>query len=164
MQVLAGVLHGALPVAIKVLYSAGTAQLSRQFWSEAAILQGCRHTNIVQMYGVFSGLDDSICTHGAVGAMGRALTQGEKRLMVVMELLEGGTLQQHINQPEMRWNKRCALSAGSVHMCAQLCVFYTARFPSHQVNPLGMLQGRPCSAGCSAGAGLPPRRDGGGAL
>ena len=28
--------------------------------------------------------------------------------MVVMEHLEGGTLRQHIIQPGMRWNKRCA--------------------------------------------------------
>ena len=99
-------LHGTLPVAIKVLFSISDAHLTRQFWREAAILQGCRHTNIVQIYGVFSGIDDSILAHGVVGETGRTLTPGEKQLMVVMELLEGGTLRERINQPEMRWNKR----------------------------------------------------------
>ena len=110
LQVFAGLLHGTQPVAIKVLYSAGDAHLTHQFWREAAILQRCRHPNIVQIYGVFSGLDESICANGAGGEMRLLLTPGSRRLMVVMELLEGGSLLQLMSRPDMRWNQRCVVS------------------------------------------------------
>ena len=143
-------------MAIKVLYSAGDAHLTRQFWREAAILQRCRHPNIVQLYGLFSGQDDSICTNGAAGEMRLALTPGSRRLMVVMELLEGGSLRQHMWQPYMRWNQRCATFSKvlDASVCAPVClVFLFACTTTCQT--CWLLQGWPRCAGCGTGADIP---------
>ena len=108
LQVFAGTLQGALPVAIKVMRMASDTRLRRRFWREVAILQRCLHANIVQIIGVYSGVDDSICGRGAAAAAETdwSPTPGDRRLMVVMEWIEGGTLREHISQPDMRWWQR----------------------------------------------------------
>ena len=98
-QVFAGTLFGTQPVAIKVLHSVSNVVLKRQFWQEVAILQRCRHPNIVQMLGVYSGPADPSSSNPS----------SDLQLMVVIELMEGGTLREHITRSDMRWSERYAI-------------------------------------------------------
>ena len=123
-QVYAGTLHGALPVAIKVMDPAWLRVRPETFWREAMVLQQCRHPSIVELLGLYNG-----------GAVQKQEEEGEPQqpeeeqpeqprveepeddelleklpdgMMVVMELMPGGPLLDRLADPDMRWYRRCA--------------------------------------------------------
>ncbi|KAL4856757.1 putative sphingolipid transporter spinster 2 [Chlorella vulgaris] len=129
-KVYRGLLFGHCPVAIKVLNQpaawqpleqSGPAaaqagpqlqqqqqqqQLSR-FWKEADVLRCCLHPNIVQLLGVYSS-----SSGGSSGASSQQHPPHLQppplppRLMLVTELLEGGSLQERLAAPSLRWWQR----------------------------------------------------------
>ena len=130
VQVYEGRLHGLLPVAIKVIHPMHVPRHQQAFWQEAALLQRCRHPNIVQLVGVYSGrggkelmgtdssgrgrrdnrLPASDCgqqdeERGEAAEAGPGLESGARPqcLMVVTELMSGGSLMQSLGTPGLHW-------------------------------------------------------------
>lgn len=133
-QVYRGLLYGTQPVAIKVLAPAAACKLldpsprasldspdgasgdaqeqgqlppgqldrarthrqhERRMWREVELLRQCRHPNLVQLLGVY------VSPAGAP----RVPARQQRRLMIVTELLEGGSLTGRLGEAEMRWHR-----------------------------------------------------------
>lgn len=61
-------------------------QHERHMWREVELLRQCRHPNLVQLLGVYV-----------------SPAQQQRRLMLVTELLEGGSLAGRLGEPALRW-------------------------------------------------------------
>lgn len=61
-------------------------QHERRMWREVELLRQCRHPNLVQLLGVYV-----------------SPAQQQRRLMLVTELLEGGSLAGRLGEPTLRW-------------------------------------------------------------
>lgn len=61
-------------------------QHERNMWREVELLRQCRHPNLVQLLGVYV-----------------SPAQQQRRLMLVTELLEGGSLAGRLGEPALRW-------------------------------------------------------------
>ena len=110
LQVYAGRMHGMHPVAIKVMTAACVPHQQHSFWREAEVLRRCRHPNIVQLLGAYSGTGGSgeqlppleLVENVAPSHAQRAQQQW---LMVVTELLPS-SLQERLQDADMRWHRR----------------------------------------------------------
>lgn len=113
MQVYRGELYGSLPVAVKVIHPAAAScalpaersaaapprdasQAGRRLWREAELLRCCASPYLVQLLGVYA----SEPPPAAQGA-GR-----QRSLMLVTELLEGGSLANRLGDAQLRWHCR----------------------------------------------------------
>ena len=121
-------MHGALPVAIKVMDPAWVRPAT--LWREAAVLQQCRHPCIVQLLGLYTGAavrgqkvqqaeqpedqlpvdyDPEKPTDDQLLEPDGQLEDGLHGMMFVTELMPGGTLSERLAEPDMRWYRRCGL-------------------------------------------------------
>jgi len=64
-----------------------------RLWREVDLLHRCTHPNVVQLLGVYSS-----CTNSSI--------RRQQHLMLVTELLEGGSLQARLPEPALRWYRR----------------------------------------------------------
>ena len=118
-QVYAGTLHGALPVAIKVMDPAWLRLRPETFWREASVLQHCRHPSIVQLLGLYSGgaeqaqeepkqpEEEEQPLNEEPGSE-QVVEKPPQGVMVVTELMPGGPLLDRLAEPDMRWYRRWA--------------------------------------------------------
>ena len=115
----AGRLHGSVAVAIKVLHPANlllvaaNQEAQEHFWAEARLLHSLRHPHLVTLLGVVAGGSGSSSANTSDGVEGgQALQRGA--WMLVMELMEGGSLAQHLGDAEMAWRRQGAAVAADV--------------------------------------------------
>ena len=129
---------GSLPVAVKVLrvpagmepdpllpglpaVAAGqlaSSRMERRLWREVELLRRCTSPYVVQLLGVYvsegrragGGRRGGRAAQGGGGGGGGG---GSHRvLMLITELLEGGSLAQRLPDPRLRWYSRCGGWAG----------------------------------------------------
>ena len=126
-------MHGAQPVAIKVMNPAWLRARPDTFWREAVVLQQCRHPCIVQLLGLYTG--DAVRGRELQHAeqpedqlpiydddteepteeqlldldLDGQLEERPRGVMVVTELMPGGALFDRLAEPAMRWYRRCGL-------------------------------------------------------
>jgi serine/threonine protein kinase len=128
LQVYAGTLHGALPVAIKVVDPAWLRLRPETFWREASVLQHCRHPSIVQLLGLYSGgvrqaqeepqqQPEEMRPLCEEAASEQAVEKPPQGVMVVTELMPGGPLINRLADPDMRWYRRYAPRAMGACLC-----------------------------------------------
>ena len=101
-------------MAIKVMDPACLRGLEDTFWREAAVLQQCRHPNIVQLLGLYTG--DAVRGQKPQQPAEEPpeeepvlVDERPHGLMVFMELMPGGALLHRLAEPGMRWYCRCGL-------------------------------------------------------
>ena len=110
-QVYAGTLHGGMPVAIKVVNPAWLRMRPEMMWREAAMLQRWRHPCIVTLVGIYSGAGPALEQHpqlhwSQLQADAAQGGQQSQHLMVVTELMPGGSLVAWLADPQTRWYRR----------------------------------------------------------
>ena len=109
LQVYAGRMHGMHPVAIKVLTAATVPHQQHSFWREAKVLRRCRHPNLVQLLGVYSGTGGSRDQLPPLELVERVAPSQAQRaqqqwLMFLTELLPN-SLQERLQDADMRWHR-----------------------------------------------------------
>ena len=84
----------------------------RWFWREAEILRQCAHPSLVQLLGVYSGLppQQQQTSPQQMAQQQRRRQQQpheaqRRQLMIITELLEGGSLQDRLGDPELSWRR-----------------------------------------------------------